>query len=105
MSQPEPVQKTTPQIGPSLVLANVAAQVGCVTFGIIIAALLLGLWLDRVFQIRGLFTILLVLASVPLTWVFIFWTVNRAKKQIEGSRPAAPQDKILQSEEEDRDNF
>lgn len=101
MNQPESTQK----IIPSLNVVNIAAQIGCVTFGIVIGTLLLGLWLDCVFQIRGLFTILFILASVPLTWAFIFWIVNRIKKQIPTPRLGASQGKILQSEEEkDRDS-
>lgn len=61
--------------------AGIAAQMGCVMFVIVLGALLAGIWLDRVFEFRGLFTILLILLSVPLTWSFIFWQVNRLKSQ------------------------
>lgn len=54
---------------------------GCMMFVIVLGALLVGLWLDRIFSVRGLFTILLILVSVPLTWSFIFWQVNRLKKR------------------------
>ncbi|PIZ26320.1 MAG: hypothetical protein COY47_01150, partial [Chloroflexi bacterium CG_4_10_14_0_8_um_filter_57_5] len=68
-------------------LANVAIQVGCFTFVIVFVALLAGLWLDRFFATNGMFVILLILASVPLTWVFIFWLVSRAKRQIKDAVP------------------
>ncbi len=61
--------------------AGIAAQMGCVMFGIVLGALLLGIWLDRMLALRGFFTILLILASVPLTWYFIFWRVNLLRKQ------------------------
>jgi hypothetical protein len=104
MSQSEPEKKPLSRMDATRFLAFVALQVGCFTFLIVIVALVAGLSLDRIFQVRGLFTILLVLASVPLTWIFIFWSVNRAKKQIEASRPASPQGTITVTEEEDRDN-
>jgi hypothetical protein len=48
-------------------LAAVAAQAGCVTIIIIVAALLVGLWLDAQAGRRGLFTIGLLVLSVPFT--------------------------------------
>lgn len=50
-----------------LALTGVLGQVGCLTLIIIIVALVAGLWLDDYFQTRPLFTLILVLASVPLT--------------------------------------
>jgi len=50
-----------------LVLAGVLGQVGCLTIAIIIVALVAGLLLDNAFQTRPLFTLILVIASVPLT--------------------------------------
>lgn len=70
-------------------MITVAAQVGCLTFGIIFVALLAGLGLDRLFGTRGLFTILLILASVPVTWVGVFYLVNRARKVLEPSKTAS----------------
>jgi hypothetical protein len=51
----------------NLALAAVAAQAGCVTVIIITVVLLAGLWLDAQAGRRGLFTILLLVLSVPLT--------------------------------------
>jgi uncharacterized membrane protein YobD (UPF0266 family) len=103
MNQPGQVKRPSSSNTNTRVLANVAIQVGCLTFVIIFAALIAGLLLDRVLHTNGLFTILLILASVPLTWVFIFWIVNRAKKQIIGSGSVSPQDSISQTEEDSSD--
>lgn len=92
MNQPEKDQKSLSRSVMTRYLVNVAIQVGCFTFVIVFVALLAGLWLDRVFTTNGVFVILLILASVPLTWVFIFWLVNRAKKQIKDAVPGSPQD-------------
>lgn len=61
---------------------TVSLQVGCLTLVTIFASLFLGLWLDRIFDTRPLFTILLLVGSMPLTWVGVFWSVNRAKKRL-----------------------
>lgn len=71
-------------------LLRVALGVGCLTLVIIFASLLLGLWLDRTFDTLPLFTILLLIGSMPLSWVGVFKLVNRAKNQFQ---PAPPQPK------------
>lgn len=48
-------------------VAGVLGQVGCLTLAIIAGALVAGLWLDNYFDTRPLFTLILVLASVPVT--------------------------------------
>ena len=49
------------------VLATTVAQVGCVTVFVIIGALALGLALDNALDTKPLFTLLLVLVSIPLS--------------------------------------
>ncbi len=50
-----------------LALAGLLGQVGCVTLIVIFAALGIGLWLDSQFGSRPVFTLILVLGSVPVT--------------------------------------
>lgn len=50
-----------------IAVAGLLGQVGCVTVAIIAVALLAGLWLDTQLDTRPLFTILLILGSVPVT--------------------------------------
>lgn len=51
----------------SLTLVSLISQSGCVTLVIIAMALVTGLWLDGRFDSKPLFTLLLVLGSVPVT--------------------------------------
>jgi hypothetical protein len=62
----------------NLTLAAVAGQVGCLTLAIIFAALFLGLWLDNQFSSRPWITIILMISSVPVTLVLMFWVVRKA---------------------------
>lgn len=73
----------------NMTLATVSSQVGCFTLVIIIAALLGGLWLDNVFQTRPMFTILLLIFSVPVTIVVMLWIVRKATSKIQ----SVPKDK------------
>jgi formate hydrogenlyase subunit 4 len=60
----------------NLALAMVTGSVGCLTLIIIFVALFLGRWLDRQFNTSPLITIGLMVASVPVTLVVMFWVVR-----------------------------
>ena len=55
-----------------MALLGVIGQVGCLTLVIILMALIAGLWLDNQFQTRPLFTLILVLASIPISLFLMF---------------------------------
>jgi F0F1-type ATP synthase assembly protein I len=58
------------------ILATVVGQVGCFTPVIILGALFAGLWLDRQFETRPLFTILFIVGSAPIS-VFVLYRIVR----------------------------
>jgi F0F1-type ATP synthase assembly protein I len=66
----------------NLTLAAVAGQVGCLTLIILLVALFVGLWLDNRFDTRPLFTIILMIGSVPVTLFAMFWVVRTATSKI-----------------------
>jgi hypothetical protein len=72
-----PVKPGSPLITSAVL--SIGIQVGCLTFAIIILALVAGLVLDRQLDTLPLFTILFLVGSMPLSWVLVFWLVNRVK--------------------------
>ncbi len=63
------------------VLATTVAQVGCVTVLVIIGALALGLALDSALDTKPLFTLLLVLVSIPLSlYILVRVTLSSVQK-------------------------
>lgn len=66
----------------NLTLAAVTGQVGCLTLIIILAALFGGLWLDNRFDTRPMFTIGLVIVSVPVTLFLMIWVAKKATAKI-----------------------
>ena len=60
----------------NLTLAAVTGQVGCLTVIIILAAFFIGRWLDTRFNSEAIFTVVLMIASVPVTLVVMFWLVR-----------------------------
>ncbi len=66
----------------NLTLAAVAGQVGCLTLLIVLAALFGGLWLDNRFETRPIITIILMISSVPVTLVMMFWVVRKATSRM-----------------------
>ncbi len=75
----------------NLTLAAVAGQVGCLTLVIIFVALFGGLWLDNRFQTRPTFTILLLIGSVPVTLIAMFWVVRQATSRMRPGGEASPE--------------
>jgi len=68
-----------------MTLAGVIGQVGCLTLIIIAVALIAGLWLDTQLHTRPIFTLILVLASVPLTLYLMFRIVLSVAPKIQMS--------------------
>jgi uncharacterized membrane protein len=60
----------------NLTLAVVAGLVGLLTVVIILVAFLAGRWLDNQFGSDALFTVILMVASVPVTLIVMFWVVR-----------------------------
>lgn len=83
----------------NLTLASVAGQVGCLTLGIIFVALFGGLWLDRSLGTRPLFTILLLIGSVPVTLLVMFRVVKAATDRIKPVLPSRLEDEAGGREE------
>ena len=74
----------------NLTLASVAGQVGCLTTVFIVAALLAGLWLDARFETKPLFTLILLLGSVPVTIIAMFRVAYAATARIKPAGKAGP---------------
>jgi ABC-type transport system involved in cytochrome c biogenesis permease subunit len=81
-NQPE---KSRAQSAYNLTLAAVAAQVGCLTLVIVLAALFGGLWLDNRFDTKPIITVALMVLSVPVTLVAMFWIVRSATSRIQSN--------------------
>jgi formate hydrogenlyase subunit 4 len=71
----------------NVTLALVTGQVGCLTLLIIFVALFFGRWLDAQFNTSPLITITLMILSVPVTLVVMFWVVRAVTRRY-GSYPA-----------------
>ena len=67
----------------TLTLASIAGQVGLLTLGVIFVALFAGLWLDNQMGTKPMFTIILLIASVPLTVFIMFRVVRKATNRIQ----------------------
>ncbi len=58
------------------VLLVLVGQVGCLTLVIILASVLGGMWLDSTFGTRPVFTLILMLAGVPIS-IFLMLSIAR----------------------------
>lgn len=66
-------------------------QVGIVTLAVILLSLFGGLWLDRTFGTKPLFTLVLLLAGTPLSVLVMLFISRRTLARIK-SRPAKAED-------------
>lgn len=58
--------------------AVIGGEVGCLTLIIVLLAVFGGLWLDGLLGTKPIMTLILVLASAPLSLVLTFWVAKRA---------------------------
>ncbi|MAS32775.1 MAG: hypothetical protein CL610_02135 [Anaerolineaceae bacterium] len=85
----------------NLGLAAVAAQAGCATLVIVFGALLIGLWLDARTGQRGVFAILLLVLSVPVSLAVMLYISLGAIRRIVPQVTEAAQDSAPTDMEED----
>ena len=81
----------------NMALAIVAGQGGCVTLIIILAAVLLGLWVDNVNGTKPWFTLMFLLVSVPISLAAMFLVVRSAIGRI---KTDISEEKPIEDEEE-----
>ncbi len=101
MNQPEHQDKNRQQYIANLTLAGMAGQVGCLTLVVVFIALFLGLWLDKYFETKPLFTVILLIGSVPVTLFLMFRVAMSAVERI---KPTLPQKNQSTEEESDLGN-
>jgi F0F1-type ATP synthase assembly protein I len=82
MSQPHPGEPSDRQKLLNVSVLRIAAQVGCLTFVIIIGAVFLGLWLDSRFGTRPWWTLGLLLGSIPVSIIATLFLVRLAVSKI-----------------------
>lgn len=93
MSEPDKTDRKTSRL--NMTLAVVAGQVGCLTLVIVLAATLAGLWLDSRYQTKPTFTLVLVIASIPISVLTMLAIVRSAVKhmKVDGRPPKTDQQK------------
>ncbi len=58
-------------------------QVGCITLGVIVLSVVLGLWLDTIFHTRPIITVILLFAGVPVSVILMLVLARRTLAKIE----------------------
>ena len=84
---PEPKKVPTFPVKVPVLLGG---QVGCLTLLIVFLAVFGGLALDRVFDTKPMFTIVLLVGSAPLALFLTFWIAMRAVKDLQKTMPSPP---------------
>lgn len=87
MSQGRDTKKNSRQYWLNLTLAGAAGQIGCVTLIIILVAVFGGLWLDARFDTRPVFTLALLIASIPVSLIAMLFIVRLVTSKIKTNPP------------------
>jgi len=66
----------------NLTLASVAGLSGCLTLLVVLAAVFGGLWLDSIYGTKPILTLILVIVSIPVSMILMFWVARSATKRI-----------------------
>ena len=74
-----------PQRTLGFTLAVVSGEVGYLTSLVLIAALFGGMWLDNQFNTQPLFTVGLLVISVPITLVAMVWIVKKTTSRMQST--------------------
>jgi F0F1-type ATP synthase assembly protein I len=78
-------QDRPPRLLSEAQVAGLTAQSGCLVVGVVLAAVVIGIWLDRALNTRPFITLALVLASLPVTFFLLYrialQTVSTAKEK------------------------
>jgi hypothetical protein len=59
-----------------------AAQIGCVTLVVVLAAIFLGLWLDQYFHTKPILTVVFVFGSIPVSVISMLLVARVIVKRI-----------------------
>lgn len=76
-----PGQKKSQEVR-NLTLASIAGLSGGITLVIVLVALFIGMWLDKLFATRYQFTIGLILISIPVTLITMYYFVKATTSRI-----------------------
>ena len=90
-------QKNSRQHAINLTLAGVAGLAGLITLLIVFLAMFAGIWLDNKLDTNHKFTIGLILGSVPLTLIIMFYFVKSATSRITPSTTSKPLEEEVNS--------
>jgi F0F1-type ATP synthase assembly protein I len=69
--------------------SGIGLSAGCLTAVATLAALFLGLWLDRQFGTQPMFTLTFVLGSIPISLIAMVWWVLRNARRVADAEQAA----------------
>jgi F0F1-type ATP synthase assembly protein I len=99
MSQPEKPKGFTPSPIINLGVA-LASQIAIIVIGLVLVAVVIGLWLDRTLNTKPIFTILLIVGSGPVSLYLVFRLATNAVSKLSSPGTATAEGEKEGGEEE-----
>jgi F0F1-type ATP synthase assembly protein I len=92
MAQPEQSRRNSMI---STLLIVVIGQVGCLTLAVILASVFGGLWLDKTFGTKPVFTLTLLIAGIPLSVFLMLYVSRKSLARLKEKYEAEEKEKTL----------
>jgi F0F1-type ATP synthase assembly protein I len=86
-------QDRTPRLLSEAQVAGLTAQSGCLVVGVVLAAVVIGIWLDRALNTRPVITLALVLGSLPVTIFLLYRIAMQAVSAVKQKPSPATQER------------
>ncbi len=88
-----------PNVADTLALADMVFQVGCATVIIVVGALALGIWLDKILNTKPWLTIALIVLSIPVSTYFLIRIAFRAAELLQKQTKSPDQRQAADNEQ------
>ena len=91
--------KPLQSISTSMPVIALGGQIGCLTLVIVLAAAFGGIWLDKVFDTKPIFTVVLIIGAAPLSLLVTYWMAMQAIRKVNPPQSQETQTEPLKEDE------
>ncbi len=98
LEQEKMTESAPRQTALNMTIIGLVGQVGCLTLVILLASVFIGLWLDTNFGTRPWITIGMLMASIPIALVVMFFVTRKATDKFKREFEARQKERLLKED-------
>ena len=104
LEQEKAMESPPRQTALNMTIIGLVGQVGCLTLLILLASVFIGLWLDTYFGTRPWITIGMLVASIPIALVVMFFVTRKATDKFKKEFETRQKTRLLKEDAIGRDS-